>query len=91
MIEQKVTFPGLDVSRLEPGLIPLDASSDGVSRVGRNGVIAIAATGDRKVEFIAFRNHTLAYVSSALGYPAYYPVYPVRISRPLKGVLMDLE
>lgn len=91
MIEQKVTFPGLDVSRLEPGLIPLDASSDGVSRVGRNGVIAIAATGDRKVEFIAYPSHTLAYVASALGYPAYYPVHPVRIEKPVQAVLMDLD
>ena len=39
---------------------------------GCDGVVSVHATGDRKVEFIAFAGHTLAYVRSALGYPAYY-------------------
>ena len=47
---------------------------------GRDGVVSITATGDRKVEFIAFADHTLAYVRSALGYPAYYPVIRWRLS-----------
>ena len=51
----------------------------------------LRATGDRKVEFIAFADHTLAYVRSALGYPAYYPVHPVALERPVQAVLMDLD
>lgn len=73
------------------GLIKLDACSDGFYKVGENGVISITATGDRKVEFIAFENKTFAYVKSAMGYPAYYPVHPVELKRPVKAVLMDLD
>ena len=51
----------------------------------------IAATGDGKVEFIGYENHTLALVYSSLGYPAYYPVRPVLLRQPLKAVLMDLD
>ena len=73
------------------GLIPLDACSDGQFCVGRDGVVSIYATGDRKVEFIAFADHTLAYVRSTLGYPAYYPLHPVVLERPVRAVLMDLD
>jgi beta-phosphoglucomutase-like phosphatase (HAD superfamily) len=81
------------LGEIEPGrdLIPLAQSSDGVSRVGQDGVLAIAATADRKVEFIARAGQTLAYVVSALGYPAYYPLAPARIERPVRAVLMDLD
>lgn len=40
----------------------LDATSDGRFTSGKGGVNAIAATGDGKVEFVAFENHTLAFV-----------------------------
>jgi len=53
--------------------------------------VQIAATGDRKVEFIAFAEQSLAYVRSALGYPAYYPVHPVELQKSIKAVLMDLD
>ena len=43
------------------------------------------------MEFISFRDHTIAYVKSAMGYPAYYPVYSVKPERPVKAVLMDLD
>jgi beta-phosphoglucomutase len=69
----------------------LRASSDGRFTTGRHGVTSISTTRDRKIEFIAFEDHTLAYVASALGYPAYYPVHPVQIERPVKAVLMDLD
>ncbi len=91
MIQQEITIPGLGTFGPEEGLVPLEASSDRVSRAGENGVISITATGDRKVELIAYTDHTLAYVDSALGYPAYYPVHPVRIDPPVKAVLMDLD
>ena len=52
---------------------------------------SILATGDRKVEFIDVDGHKLAYVKSAMDYPAYYPVHPVEIRKPVKAVLMDLD
>ncbi len=86
-----VTIPGLGVMPSDSGFVSLEACSDGRFRVGTDGVVSITATRDRKVEFIAFESHSLAYVKSALGYPAYYPVHPVRIEKPVKAVLMDLD
>ncbi len=83
-------FP--DLGTFDPGeLQPRHACSDGRFHVGADGVQAIAATGDGKVEFIAFAGHTIAYVKSSLGYPAYYPVHPVQLQPPVQAVLMDLD
>lgn len=87
----KLTIPDLGVFGPESGLRPLAACSDGRFRPGHDGVVSVTATGDGKVEFIAFSDHTLAYVRSALGYPAYYPVHPVALERPVAAVLMDLD
>jgi len=84
-------IPDLGVFGPESGLIPLAACSDGRFRPGADGVISVTATGDGKVEFIAFADHTLAYVRSALGDPAYYPVHPVALEQPVRAVLMDLD
>ena len=73
------------------GLVPLEACSDGHFRVGHGGVRAIATTLDRKVEFISFDDCTLAYVRSAMGYPAYYPLHPVGLEKPVRAVLVDLD
>jgi len=86
-----IEIPGLGSVSEADGLKSLDACSDGAFRVGQAGVRSVTATGDGKVEFIAFANHTLAFVNSSMGYPAYYPVVPVRIDRPVKAVLMDLD
>lgn len=86
-----LVIPGIGTVSSESGLIPLTTCSDGVHVAGQNEVVSIIATGDGKVEFIAFADHTLAYVRSALGYPAYYPVHPVAIQQPVKAVLMDLD
>lgn len=86
-----VDIPGIGPISTESGFVPMQRSSDGVSAVGTNGVVSITATGDRKVEFIAYDSHTLAYVKSAMGYPAYYPVHAVRMEKPIKAVLMDLD
>lgn len=72
------------------GLVKIDVCGDGNFRTGKDGVVGIY-TGDRKVEFIDFGTHTLAYVASAIGYPAYYPVKPVSVEKPIKAVLMDLD
>ena len=71
--------------------ITIQQSSDGKFHAGKNGVISITTIGDRKVEFIAFEGHTLAYVKSSMGYSAYYPVHPVSLQKPVKAVLMDLD
>ena len=84
-------IPGLGPITTESGCVAVLACSDGHFAVGRDGVVSVTATGDRKVEFIAFESRTLAYVKSALGYPAYYPVHPARIDRPVRAVLMDLD
>ena len=80
-----VDIPGIGDVSDDSGLVPLEACSDGVFRVGVDGVCSVTATGDRKVEFIAFEDRALAYVVSALGYPAYYPVHPVRMDKPVKA------
>ncbi|MGE5582466.1 MAG: HAD family hydrolase [Bacillota bacterium] len=75
----------------DAGFIPLEKCSDGKFQAGRDGVVSITATGDKKVEFVAFKDHTLAFVKSAMGYPAYYPVHPVELQKPVRAVLMDLD
>jgi len=84
-------IPAIGTFGPESSFIALPACSDGFFKAGVNGVVSITATGDKKVEFISYENHTLAYVRSAMGYPAYYPVHPVRLERPVKAVLMDLD
>jgi beta-phosphoglucomutase-like phosphatase (HAD superfamily) len=86
-----VTIPGLGEISDRSGFVKLAATSDGRFRAGREGVESVAATGDRKVEFVAWPDHALAQVRSAMGYPAYYPVHPVELRRPVRAVLMDLD
>jgi len=86
-----VDIPNIGPISRDSGFVPLERCSDGAFVVGKDGVASITATGDRKVEFVAFADHTIAYVRSAMGYPAYYPVEPVELERPVKAVLMDLD
>lgn len=86
-----VEIPALGRVQPDSGLVALLKTSDGRFHTGANGVTSIHATGDRKVELVAFGDHTLAHVTSALGYPAYYPLHPVQVRRPIKAVLMDLD
>ena len=90
MHEPLTGTPGASIAQT-PGLLQLGSTSDGRFHAGRDGVVAIATTGDRKVEFVDFGRHEVALVRSALGYPAYYPVHPVTIEKPVKAVLMDLD
>ena len=71
--------------------ILLNKCSDNFHEVNKNGVKNIVATKDKKIEFICFDDYTLCYVLSAVGYPAYYPVYKNEIKKPIKAVLMDLD
>ncbi len=86
-----VNLPDIGEIKKDSGFILLDKTSDNRFEKGKNGVVDIAATGDKKVEFVSFGDHTLAYVKSALGYPAYYPVHPVKLEYPVKAILMDLD
>lgn len=86
-----VDLPDIGMVSDETGMIRLQRCSDGRFAVGKDGVKAIVATGDRKVEFVAFDTHTLAFVTSSMGYPAYYPVHPVHLQKPVRAVLMDLD
>jgi beta-phosphoglucomutase-like phosphatase (HAD superfamily) len=84
-------IPGLGPVVPESGLLSLEGTSDGRFLAGRDGVRTVWATGDRKVELVAFDQHSLAHVTSALGYPAYYPLHPASVVRPIEAVLMDLD
>jgi len=84
-------IPGIGRISGNSGFITLNKCSDGVFEAGKNGVVSIIATGDRKVEFISFENRTIAYVKSSMSYPAYYPVHDAEIRKPVKAVLMDLD
>jgi beta-phosphoglucomutase len=90
-METPTTIPGLGLIPPDAHFVRLPRSSDSVFVAGELGVTSILATGDRKVEFIAFEKSTLALVNSSMGYPAYYPMYPVHVQKPLRGVLMDLD
>ncbi len=90
-MQSLMEIPGLGKISPDSGFIPLGKSSDGFFESGKFGVSSIMATGDRKVEFISFDDHTLALVHSLMGYPAYYPVYPIHLQKPIRGVLMDLD
>lgn len=71
--------------------IALEKTSDHRFFVNKNDVAAILATTDQKVEFVFFSTHVLACVKSSMGYPAYYPIQPVTIRKPIMAVLMDLD
>jgi beta-phosphoglucomutase-like phosphatase (HAD superfamily) len=90
-MEISITIPGLGFMPFDSGFMTLQKSSDNIFAEGESGVVSILATGDRKVEFITFEKSTLARVNSSMGYPAYYPVHPVQIQKPIRGVLMDLD
>jgi len=84
-------IPGIGQINENSGLITIDQCSDGFYKTGDKGVRQILSTGDNKVEFIIFEDKTIAYVKSLMGYPAYYPVPNVKIDKPIKAVLMDLD
>jgi beta-phosphoglucomutase-like phosphatase (HAD superfamily) len=90
-METMTKIPGLGILPNSSKLISLGRCSDNTFQVGQQGVISILATGDRKVEFIVFDNCTIAFVRSAMGYSAYYPIHPICMQKPIRAVLMDLD
>ena len=91
LLDKTINIPDLGLIGPESGFHLLETTEDGKFITGKNGVENIVATGDKKVEFVSFGSHTLAGVKSAIAYPVYYPVYPVKTEYPLNAVLMDLD
>lgn len=82
----------IKTDKLIKDLINLPQTADAGFKSGMNGVVSVKTTADRKVEFVTFEDgKKLALVKSAMGYPAYYPVHDLKIEKPLKAVLMDLD
>ena len=90
-METSVYLPAIGEVSLNDGFLFHETGCDGLYTLGKNGVTAIASTRDEKVTFVAIEGRTLAYIPSATGYPAVYPVHPVKMERPVKAVLMDLD
>ena len=90
MIE-KINLAYLSPNAKINDFILIETTGDKKWNIGKNGVFNILETKDHKVEFIFFQDQVLALVKSTLGYPAYYPVFPVKIEKPIKAVLMDLD
>jgi beta-phosphoglucomutase-like phosphatase (HAD superfamily) len=89
--DKTIHIPDLGTFNPDSGLRSLNQTEEGHFHIGKNGVVDIIETGDGKVEFISFGSRTLACVKSAVSFPAYYPVHPVKLERPVKAVLMDLD
>lgn len=91
LLDKTVHIPDLGDITPDSGFHVLESTEDGRFTVGRHGVCDILATGDKKVEFVSFGDSTLACVKSAIAFPTYYPVLPVKTEYPVKAVLMDLD
>ncbi|MGB0258370.1 MAG: HAD hydrolase-like protein, partial [Coraliomargarita sp.] len=88
---QDQAFAALEFSASDEGLHTLEQTADSRFKKGQGGVLDIVTTTDRKIEFIGWADHTMALVKSEMGYPAYYPVDPIRVDNPVEAVLMDLD
>ncbi len=91
MINNELNIPGLGRIPADTDLLEIGQTSDNLYKVGTDGVKYILTTGDKKVEFIVYKDKTLAFVPSVTGYSAYYPVYEVSDDTPKKAILMDLD
>lgn len=78
------------IGRVE-NMTELFQTSDGSFQQGKDGVEAIFTPADKKVEFVAFKDKTMCYVKSAMGYPAWYKVPEAHYEGPAKAILMDLD
>lgn len=90
MSKEPDEIPGLSSDRLGE-LQEAQTGGEGMFRVGQEGVRRILKTRDEKVDFIAYRNRTLAFVHSQMGYPAIYPLPEATFEPPARAVLMDLD
>ncbi len=84
----------MDVEGLFFGKVDMNEVAEtggGTFRAGHDGIKRILEPKDKKVSFLIYNDKVLAYVKSAMGYPAIYPMLPVRTEAPVKAVLMDLD
>ncbi|MDF2926490.1 MAG: haloacid dehalogenase [Paenibacillaceae bacterium] len=82
---------GLPLSALLPDFTEVEYGGEGMYRRGEEGVLAILTPRDRKTDFIVYRDKTLCFVKSSMGYPALYPLHEARYEGPAEAVLMDLD
>jgi len=90
MDHQSILLPGVNPEHLTD-FEQLECGGDGLFKTGEDGVLRVLRTRDGKVEFIAWRDKTLAYVRSQMGHPAIYPLREARFEPPARAVLMDLD
>ena len=91
MMNSQIEIPGLGRIDIGHGWKALKECSDGLHITGADGVRHVLSTGDGKMELIGFKDKSIAYVKSEMGYPAYYPLLETQLKRPVKAVLMDLD
>ena len=91
LLDKTVHIPDLGDITPDSGFHVLESTEDGRFTAGKHGVCDILATGDKKVEFVSFGDSALACVKSAIAFPTYYPVLPVKTEYPVRAVLMDLD
>jgi beta-phosphoglucomutase len=86
-------IPGLKNIDLKntPDLIELPSGADGLWKTGKDGVQTIFTMLDKKADFIVFKDKTLVYIHSAMGYPAMYELKDDIFEGPAEYVLMDLD
>lgn len=86
-------IPGIGVipETYHDDFLDLEIGGDGLFVVGREGVQRILTPRDRKADFIVYADKTLAYLKSAMGYPALYPLHEATFTGPAQAVLMDLD
>ncbi len=92
-VKHYAEIPGIGniAEEYEQDLIDLETAGDGAWRLGSDGVMRILTPRDRKVEFLVFEDKTLAFVNSAIGPPAIYPLSDDVFQPPAEAVLMDLD
>jgi len=92
-VKHYAEIPGIGniAEEYQEDLIDLETAGDGAWRVGHDGITRILTPRDRKVQFLIFEDKTLAYVSSAIGPPAIYPLNDDVFQPPAEAVLMDLD
>lgn len=84
--------PYISLSEKEKtGLVQQPCGGNGLFRAGQEGVERVYTTPCGKLEFIEYQSKTLAYVPSALGYPALYPLRQTCYAGKPIAVLMDLD
>lgn len=86
-------IPGFNIGMddLAGSFREISTAGNGLFRAGKEGVNAILTPLDNKAEFIIYKDKTLVYIKSQLGYPSIYELRESRFTGPAEAVLMDLD